>query len=204
MQRLQTIPRIQNRNSLPSTETLQAVDPVALRSANMARIRGRNTTPEMQLRKALWREGLRYRVQLRVEGTRPDVVFTSCRLAVFVDGCFWHGCPQHYVMPRSKMEFWSAKLATNTKRDRIQTRHLISNGWRILRFWEHEIETEPGQVVAEIIAAYREPAIPFRDRRMVVHVEPTNPDGTQELWLIESLLESEESSQELRPRKPRM
>ncbi|MDN6873689.1 very short patch repair endonuclease [Pseudomonas citronellolis] len=203
MWRLQTIPRIHNRNSSPSTEAPQTVDPVALRSANMARIRGRNTTPEMQLRKALWREGLRYRVQLRVEGTRPDIVFTSCRLAVFVDGCFWHGCPQHYVMPRSKMEFWSTKLATNTNRDRIQTRRLISNGWRILRFWEHEVETEPERVVAEIIAAYREPAIPFRDRRMVVHVEPANPDGTQELWMIESLLESEEGSQELRSRKPR-
>lgn len=203
MRRLQTIPKLHNRNSSPSNDSLDASDQTARRSENMARIRGQHTAPEVLLRKALWREGLRYRVHLRVEGTRPDIVFTSCRLAVFVDGCFWHGCPQHYVMPRSKMEFWSAKLATNTTRDRVQTRRLIANGWRVLRFWEHEVEAEPDRLVAEIIAAYRRSATQFIDRRMVVNVEPANPDGTQELWTIESLLESEKANQELRPRKLR-
>ncbi|MGY3016177.1 DNA mismatch endonuclease (patch repair protein) [Pseudomonas sp. TE6283] len=197
------IRKIHNPNSLPSTELLSELERSLLRSKNMAKIRSRDTTPEIRLRKALWRNGLRYRVHLRVEGTRPDIVFTSCKLAVFVDGCFWHGCPQHYAMPRSKRAFWSEKLATNTNRDRSQTLHLMSTGWRVMRFWEHEIEAEPDRVATEIITAYKKPVNPFKNRCMVTHVEPANSDGSLELWTIESLTGSEESSQEIRRRTPR-
>lgn len=87
----------------------------------MARIRGKDTGPEVALRRALWQAGLRYRLGMRVEGTRPDLTFPRARLVVFVDGCFWHGCPLHYVRPRTKEEFWALKLAVNTDRDRRQT-----------------------------------------------------------------------------------
>ena len=125
-------------------DSFQACREKALRSANMSRIRGANTTPELLLRKALWNEGLRYRLHLRVEGSRPDLVFASRRLVVFVDGCFWHGCPQHYVRPRARSAFWADKLTVNTSRDRTQTIRLIEKRWRVLRFWEHEIECKRG------------------------------------------------------------
>lgn len=84
--------------------------------------------------------GLRYRVQYRIGRTRPDVVFIGAGLAVFVDGCFWHGCPQHSTLPRNNREFWAQKLARNRERDVGYTRLLESQGWRVLRLWEHEVE----------------------------------------------------------------
>jgi DNA mismatch endonuclease (patch repair protein) len=95
----------------------------------MAKIRGRDTAPELLLCSALWRQGTRYRKNLRVLGIRPDIVFLKAKLAVFVDGCFWHDCPEHYVRPRSSNhQFWAATLATNTERDERQMRKLESEG----------------------------------------------------------------------------
>nr|WP_269745099.1 very short patch repair endonuclease [Pseudomonas fluorescens] len=126
---------------MPSTKSSKSpFDPGGDRSHNMSKVRGRDTAPEMLLRKKLWHLGYRFRVNFRVAGIRPDIVFTSSKLAVFVDGCFWHGCPRHYVMPRTRSEFWSKKLEANTTRDRKQTVALIASGWRVLRFWEHEVE----------------------------------------------------------------
>ena len=70
---------------------------------------------------------------------RPDIVFPGARVAVFIDGCFWHGCPDHYVRPRSSEEFWSKKLAENCRRDSVQTKRLEDIGWRVCRVWEHEV-----------------------------------------------------------------
>src|SRR5262245_58811764 len=109
------------------------------RSEQMARIRGRNTTPELLLRRLLWEAGLRYRLHAKTPAGRPDIAFPQSRVAVFIDGCFWHGCPDHYVRPRSSSEFWSRKLAENVRRDATQTRRLEALGWRVCRFWEHEI-----------------------------------------------------------------
>lgn len=109
----------------------------------MARIRGRDTKPEAILRRLLWAKGLRYRLQLRIEGCRPDLVFKGARVAVFVDGCFWHGCPDHYVRPRSRDRFWHGKLIENVKRDIRQTRKLEELGWRACRLWEHEVFEDP-------------------------------------------------------------
>ncbi|WNZ66146.1 very short patch repair endonuclease [Myxococcus sp. MxC21-1] len=117
----------------------------------MARIRGRNTSPELALRRALHAEGLRYRVNHRLPvGGRPDVVFSKARVVVFVDGCQWHGCPEHYVRPRTRAEFWGAKLAGNVERDRRQTHELALLGWRPLRFWEHELAENLNGVVERI------------------------------------------------------
>jgi DNA mismatch endonuclease (patch repair protein) len=114
------------------------------RSQQMARVKGRHTTPERCLRAALWAKGLRYRLHTRTPSGRPDLVFPGRRVAVFVDGCFWHGCPEHYVRPRTRHAFWAEKLAANVERDRRQTLELEERGWIVLRFWEHEVERDPG------------------------------------------------------------
>lgn len=171
-----------------------------LRSANMSRIRGTNTQPELLLRKALWTKGLRYRLHSKIEGIRPDIVFKTNRLAVFVDGCFWHGCPLHYVRPRSKPEFWADKLRANTVRDQIQTLRLIEDGWMVLRFWEHEIKSGLEQVVALVLNVYNNPANVITSRPVVTRIDPQS-DGT-ELWLIEDLFHQSDARSEHRHRKP--
>ena len=107
----------------------------------MSAIKGKDTTPERALRLALWKTGLRYRLRKDVFG-KPDLVFPGSKEAVFVDGCFWHGCPDHYVRPQKNRQFWDAKIAKNTERDMEVTKRLIADGWRVLRFWEHEVKSE--------------------------------------------------------------
>lgn len=119
----------------------------------MARIRGRDTGPELSLRRKAWALGLRYRLQFRIGHTRPDLVFVGARLAVFVDGCFWHSCPLHSTVPKSNQEFWEQKLRRNRERDAETTHRLETNGWRVLRFWEHEIKASPSDCAMRIAAA---------------------------------------------------
>lgn len=191
-----------NQNSLSSAKNSQRdLGPDLSRSSNMSKIRGRDTAPEILLRKTLWHRGFRFRVNFKVEGTRPDIVFTSRKLVVFVDGCFWHGCPQHYVMPRTRFEFWSEKLVSNTMRDRKQTVALIESGWRVLRFWEHEVESALSQVVTQVENTFFDPSIPFRDRAMVMKVEPVSSEGSLERWNIGYLTSERTAYQEVRPRK---
>ncbi|RKI15392.1 very short patch repair endonuclease [Corallococcus sp. AB030] len=125
------------------------------RSEQMARIRGTNTSPELTLRRALWARGLRYRLHERTPAGRPDVVFSASRVAVFIDGCFWHGCPLHYARPRSREEFWSAKLVENVERDARQAVLLEAAGWQVVRLWEHEIITELESAVERVERAVR-------------------------------------------------
>ena len=116
----------------------------------MSTAKRRETAPELALRKVLHRRGLRYRVTYPVPGQRRrtiDVAFTRHRLAVFVDGCFWHGCPEHGTAPRQNSEWWQTKLAANEARDRDTDVVLASQGWRVLRAWEHE---DPEKVADEI------------------------------------------------------
>jgi DNA mismatch endonuclease (patch repair protein) len=175
-------------------------DPAAVRSANMARIRSANTRPELKLRSALWREGLRYRLGLRVVGTRPDLVFPSCKVVVFVDGCFWHGCSDHYVRPRSRSEFWAAKLAANITRDRRQTQKLLEAGWTVLRLWEHEIKADIAQVVGKVLAMCNASRTDFNQRMVVTKVEEYNREGSLERWYIEDLLDPTQAFIEIRRR----
>jgi DNA mismatch endonuclease, patch repair protein len=118
----------------------------------MSRIQGRNTGPELAVRKALWALQFRYRTHYAILG-RPDIVFPKARVAVFIDGCFWHGCPLHGVRPKSNREFWNQKLRKNRVRDRKVSRALKSDGWRVLRFWEHEVELNTSKVTAIIVKA---------------------------------------------------
>jgi DNA mismatch endonuclease, patch repair protein len=123
------------------------------RSEQMARIRSGNTRPEVTLRKALWREGLRYRIGARTPVGRPDLLFARWRVAVFVDGCFWHGCPKHYAAPRTQREFWAKKLDRNVERDRLQTVELERIGWTVVRVWECSILKDLLSVVRAIQVA---------------------------------------------------
>lgn len=115
----------------------------------MSRIRGSNTKPEITLRKALWSYGLRYRVKNRLPG-HPDIVFHGRKTAIFVDGCFWHMCPKHFSMPANKKDFWKKKLERNTVRDRETTLVLRKQGWKVLRFWEHEVEDHLESCVGKV------------------------------------------------------
>lgn len=104
--------------------------------------RGKDTGPELALRSALHRTGKRYRVHTRLTvgdlRVRPDVVFTRQRVAVFVDGCFWHACPQHGQLPVANRPYWTQKLEANVRRDRRAEAALTAAGWRVVRIWEHE------------------------------------------------------------------
>lgn len=110
-------------------------------SKRMSRQGPRDTHPEWALRRRLHQRGMRYRVDAPLPGMkrrRADVLFTKSKVAVFVDGCFWHCCPEHGVAPKSNAEWWSTKLGRNVARDLETNEHLRSLGWVVLRFWEHE------------------------------------------------------------------
>ena len=104
--------------------------------------RRRDTTPERLIRSELHARGRRFRVDLPIkEGglrTRPDIVFTRERVAIFVDGCFWHQCPRHGAVPQANRAYWLPKLEANTARDRRTSESLKQLGWRVVRIWEHE------------------------------------------------------------------
>jgi DNA mismatch endonuclease (patch repair protein) len=114
----------------------------------------RNTLPEVALRSALHRMGLRFRVHVRpVPGVRreADVVFTRARVALFVDGCFWHGCPQHASWPKANARWWKAKIDANRARDRDTDARLGEAGWLVVRIWEHEAVDEAAARVAQLV-----------------------------------------------------
>lgn len=157
------------------------------RSQQMARIRGTNTQPELVIRRGLWRAGLRYRLHLKTVGGRADLCVPAARLAVFIDGCFWHGCPDHYVHPRSRSDFWDRKLRENVDRDRRQTLALEKAGWRVLRVWEHRIAEGPEKVLDEILATLTARRLPRRTDWRVARVVSLASDSDQERRYLEDL-----------------
>lgn len=118
----------------------------------MRSIRRRDTRPERLLRSELHRRGFRFRVDFPIpvqEGRSPraDIVFPRQKLAVFVDGCFWHGCTVHSKPPKQNSGYWGPKIARNIERDEETNARLAANGWKVLRLWEHE---DPGYALAEV------------------------------------------------------
>jgi DNA mismatch endonuclease (patch repair protein) len=114
--------------------------------------RPKNTGPELAVRSALHRAGLRFRIHYRpLRGIKRevDIAFTGPRVAVFVDGCFWHGCPLHATRPATNVEWWATKLDGNIGRDRLTDEALTKAGWLVLRFWEH---VAPAEVVLAVVA----------------------------------------------------
>lgn len=128
-------------------------------SKRMRRNPRRDTRPEAALRSELHRRGLRFRKDLPIRAadrvTRADIAFTRARLAVFVDGCFWHACPIHGNEPRANTDYWGPKLARNVARDRAVDHALANAGWRVLRAWEHE---HPAEVAGRVEASLSEVA----------------------------------------------
>lgn len=120
------------------------------RSEIMSAVGNCDTEPELRLRSALWERGLRYRVNRKVGQVRPDLVFVGPRVAVFVDGCFWHGCPEHYSEPKTNREFWRAKIESNHARDHRNSQKLRDDGWIVLRFWECEVHKELERLVNHV------------------------------------------------------
>ncbi|MFE2977822.1 very short patch repair endonuclease [Streptomyces sp. NPDC059258] len=128
----------------------------AARRRNMQAIRSRDTKPERLIRRLVHANGLRYRVAARpLPDLRrtADMVFRPAKVAVFIDGCYWHGCPEHYVSPKTNPGYWSEKVARNIARDRDTDERLSAAGWLVLRFWEHQ---SSDACALSIISAVRE------------------------------------------------
>lgn len=121
--------------------------------------RRRDTAPELTIRHMLFARGYRYRVDYAPwsnKRRRADLVFTRQRLAVFIDGCFWHGCPEHGSVPVTHADYWGPKLARNAERDRETRAIAEAEGWRVLRIWEH---VQPDDAVEMIVAALSEGSV---------------------------------------------
>ena len=126
-------------------------DPAA--AARLAKARRADTAPEVALRRILHAHGLRYRVGYPVPGAPRrsiDIAFTRARLAIFIDGCYWHGCPQHSTAPKNNAGWWQDKFAANAARDADTNRLLVEKGWTVMRVWEHE---NPGEVASRVMEA---------------------------------------------------
>jgi DNA mismatch endonuclease (patch repair protein) len=124
----------------------------------MERQRRRDTGAELAIRSEIWRRGLRYQVDTApMPGLRrrADLVFRGRRVAVFVDGCFWHRCPVHATSPKANAAWWTEKLEANVRRDRDTDRRLVEAGWRVLRIWEHEDVLDAADRIEEIIRGSR-------------------------------------------------
>jgi DNA mismatch endonuclease (patch repair protein) len=122
----------------------------AQRKFNMSQIQGKNTNPEIKLRKILFANGIRgYRIHYNLLG-KPDIVFTKKKIAIFIDGCFWHKCPMDFQEPETRKEFWMKKINSNVERDKIVNAELRHMGWTVIRVWEHEIRKNPSAVIDTI------------------------------------------------------
>ena len=123
-------------------------------SARMRQQRSRNTVPELALRRVLHARGRRFRVEYPIPGLprrRIDIAFTRARVAVFVDGCFWHSCPEHGTSPGNNAAWWKAKLEANRRRDDHTVAHLENLGWSVIRIWEHESAISAADVVEAMV-----------------------------------------------------
>lgn len=119
-------------------------------SEQMSRMPRESTGPEMELRRRLHDRGLRYRVNRRNLPGTPDISFSRAKLAVFVDGCFWHGCPKHGVLPKANREWWQRKLEANRERDARKDAELRELGWKPVHIWEHEDADEAADRIVEL------------------------------------------------------
>jgi len=126
------------------------------RKYNMSQIKGKNTSPEIIIRKLLYSKGIRgYRIHYPLIG-KPDIVFIKRRLVVFIDGCYWHKCPECFTIPQTRTEFWLEKINKNVARDNKINHQLVNEGWKVLRFWEHDVRKNPEEIVDTIISGIKE------------------------------------------------
>jgi DNA mismatch endonuclease (patch repair protein) len=144
------------------TDALSTGSSRSTRSAQMRGSTRRDTRPEKAVRAAVHARGLRFRVDTRVSSDpgapRPDIVFRRGRVAVFVDGCFWHSCPAHCRVPSTNLDYWLPKLARNRERDRRNDQRLTDAGWLVIRVWEHDDPEEAASRIAAIVRERRKSA----------------------------------------------
>ncbi len=123
--------------------------------------RRRDTKPELAIRRILHARGLRYRTDIRPDRSirrHADIVFTKAKIAVFVDGCFWHGCPEHFIPPKANADYWAQKIEGNQKRDANTNDVLKAAGWTVLRFWEHDDPASSADRIEQCWKAKRQQA----------------------------------------------
>jgi DNA mismatch endonuclease, patch repair protein len=128
----------------------------AMVSAEMKRMPRSSTGPEILIRKELHRRGLRFRVNHPRLPGRPDIAFTAARIAVFIDGCFWHACPDHGVVPTNNRDWWRSKLERNVQRDREKDVQLEELGWTVLHVWEHERPPDAANTIEQMWRSVRQ------------------------------------------------
>lgn len=119
------------------------------RSQIMSKVKSKNTELEISFRKKLWNKRYHYRLHYKVAG-KPDFVFVSKRISVFIDSCFWHKCPLHHRQPNSNKEYWIPKLKRNEERAKEVNKELIKEGWKVIRIWEHEIKDNQDKCIKKI------------------------------------------------------
>ena len=134
---------------------LESVDKFskATRSRIMASIKSKDTKPELLIRKLLWAKGKRYRVHDKSIIGTPDISSKKSKIAVFIDGCFWHGCTSCCDPPSTNMTFWSKKITTNRMRRSFVKNELISRGWQVMEFWEHDVKDKSIAISNRIAAS---------------------------------------------------
>jgi len=129
--------------------------------------RSRDTRPEMAVRHLLFAHGLRYRVAYHPlpdnRRMTVDIAFPGVRVAVLIDGCFWHGCPDHYRLPRAHTEYWEGKIAGNVARDQRTNQALEDSGWEVLRFWTHEQADTIAIQVEKVVQEFRHHSLDQED-----------------------------------------
>ena len=121
------------------------------RSRNMAAIKGKNTKPELVIRKELHRLGFRYRIHYSALPGKPDLVFPKYKAVIQIHGCFWHKCPKCFNKPKTNKKYWLPKIENNVKRDRKNSRILKKEGYKVIRIWEHEIKKDFYKVLTKIV-----------------------------------------------------
>lgn len=145
--------------------------------------RARDTAPELAVRRLVHAAGLRYRVDrapLPALRRRADLVFGPARLAVFIDGCFWHGCPEHGTRPKTNQQWWAAKLDRNRQRDRDTDERLLAAGWQVLRIWEHEPPDRAAALIRDAVRQGRPThrALPRQGARADTRSGPPRPPAS--------------------------
>lgn len=117
----------------------------------MSAIKGKDTKMEVAFRRALWEKGFRYRKNSSKYFGKPDIVLKKHKTVIFLDSCFWHGCKKHLRLPATRKKYWREKIERNKKRDKEVSRYYKKIGWRVFRFWEHEIKKNSEKAVGKVM-----------------------------------------------------
>lgn len=126
------------------------------RSKLMQAVKGKNTLLESKVTKELWHKGIRFRKNVKSLPGKPDIAIKKYKIAIFIDSCFWHGCPSHCKIPKSNVEYWTSKIQRNIQRDLEISEYYKTIGWTVFRIWEHELKDDFEGVINKIVFAIRE------------------------------------------------